>query len=1037
MARRTSHTFNSVPLIVAMIATAVLLFSAVYRIRIDTDITSSLPKNDPVIADAIEVFSNHPIHDQIAMDVGIENGGPELLVACGEWVEGRLRESHLFRDVGMKEVGTRVPELMLHIVENLPILFTAKELQEKVLPLLEPGEIQRKLEEVHASLLDLEGVGQAEFIARDPLGLKNGVLGKLGQLMPSQGAHFYKGQLMSSDQRHLLVTAIPETSGTDTTFARQATELIGRLSEEVNLRFAGPGQKITLTPVGAYRAALDNELIIRRDVTIAISLATAGIALLLILAFPRPLVGFLSLLPAVAGTVMAFFVYSLLHKSISIMVLGFGGAIISITVDHSIAYLLFLDRPNKAPGRQASKEAWAVGQLAVLTTIGAFAALCLSGFPILEQLGQFTALGVFFSFAFVHLVFPLVFRATPKQGARRVGLQKVVNKLAMSGKRGAWLALAFFVVMLFFAKPEFNVNLSSMNTVSKDTAAADRVFSKVWGTMESKVFVMTEAKSVKGLQDRGDRLLDEMDADLLSGVITSAFVPSMLFPGAERRKENLSAWVQFWSQDRVAQVKKTLGRVSSELGFSPDAFEPFYETLTRVPDGPGEMGIPEKYFDLLGISRKPDGSMWVQFSGLTVDKGYNAEGLFEKYRHLGKVCDPAFFTKRLGSLLFATFQKMLIIVASGVALLVFLVFLDLRLTLVSLVPVLFAFVSTLGTLKLMGHPLDLPGLMLSVVVLGMGIDYSLFFVRSYQRYGYAAHPAFGVVRMTVFMAAASTIIGFGVLCSAQHMLLRSAGLTSLLGIAYSLIGAFVILPPVLEGLLRHQETGLTDAKGHHHRVLRRYRNMEPYPRLFARFKLRLDPMFSELADLLGSCPRLRTILDVGSGYGVPAAWCLELCQEARVYGIEPDAERARVASMALGSRGVIEEGQAPEIPALSDAADLALLLDIMHYLDDDELAGTLGKLLERLDQDGRLVIRASIQPQGRPSWSWRFQNMKLALSGTRVHYRSVEKIRSMITQAGFKIDAAFPSRFNEELYWLVAKPEPGNNVSIRPEGGMG
>ncbi|OEU83282.1 MAG: hypothetical protein BA865_08550, partial [Desulfobacterales bacterium S5133MH4] len=1010
------------PLIVALLVTAIAFFIGLSRIQIDTDITSSLPDNDPVISDAMDIFSNHPIHDQLAIDVCLQDDNLAVLLECGQWVEEKLQDSNLFRDVGIKEVGSLIPDLIFHILENLPVMFTETELEQRVGPLLDPGMIHGKVEQIYLNLLNMEGVGQAEFIARDPLGLKDIVLGRLAGLIPSQGARIYKGHIISSDQRHLLVTANPKTSSTDTTFARKATELISSLSDELDLRFGESEHKVTLTPVGAYRAALDNELIIRQDVKIAILLATTGIAFLLMFAFPRPLVGLLSLFPAIAGTIVAFFVYSLLHESISIMVLGFGGAIVSITVDHSIAYLLFLDRPHETHGREASKEAWAVGQLAVLTTIGAFSALCLSGFPILEQLGQFTALGVFFSFVFVHCVFPLVFPAMPQGSPRTLPLQNIVNRFAKAGKRGAWAAIVFAVVMLFFAKPDFSVNLSSMNTVSKDTTAAEMQFSEVWGGMTNKVFVMTEAESVKDLQDKGDKLLEIVDQDIVSGSVSSAFVPSMVFPGKVRREQNLQAWMQFWNRDRVAKLKADMEKASLPLGFATHAFEPFYKTLCLTSDQIGEMDIPAKYFSLIGISGKPERSTWLQFSSLTVDESYDAEGLFGKYRSIGKVFDPAFFSERLGSLLFGTFEKMLLVVGSSVAVLLFLFFFDWRLTLISLLPVLFAFISTLGTLKLIGHSLDIPGLMLSVIVLGMGIDYSLFFVRSYQRYGDASHPSFGLVRMAVFMASASTIIGFGVLCSAQHMLLRSAGLTSLLGICYCLIGTFVILPPVLERLLQSRKNNIKQPGKNHDRVLRRYNNMEPYPRLFARFKMLFDPMFSELPDFLAPCPHIRTIIDVGSGYGVPASWCVERFQGVMVYGVEPNRERVRVASMALGSGGVIEHGSAPRIPAVPDPADVALMLDMIHYLRDDELEHTLKGLLGSLRHDGRLIIRTCVRPEGRPSWSWRFQSIRLAISGTTVCFRSVDEIGSMIVDAGFKVEVASPSGFNKELFWFVATP---------------
>ncbi len=989
---------------------------------LDTDIAASLPKNNTIISDALEIFKNHPIQNKIAIDVCLQKEDPDVLVECGKMIEDKLNDSNLFKSVGIKDVGNLVPDLMFHVLNNLPVMFTEKELDEKVRPMLEPGGVHRKLKKNYLKLIDMEGIGQGEFIARDPLGLKDIVLAKLSHMNPSQNARIYKGSLISSDGRHLLVMAQSKSSGTDTAFARMATELINDITDEVNLKYAAAGHRVSLTPVGAYRAALDNELIVRRDVKIAILLATTGIALLLLFAFPRPLIGLLSLLPALAGTAIALFVCSLLYKSISVMVLGFGGAIISITVDHGIAYLLFLDRPHETRGKAAAKEVWAIGLLAVLTTTGAFLTLCLSGFPFLEQLGLFTALGVIFSFIFVHTVFPSIFPVLSPGSSRVLPLQNVVNKFSLTGKKGACVAITFAFIMVFFAKPELNVDLRTMNTMSRDTIAADKLFSEVWGDISSKIYFMTEGADVRDLQKKGDRLLEMMDPDLLSGSIASAFVPAMIFPGQDRSKQNHAAWKKFWDDKRISALKSALKKASLDFGFAADAFEPFMATLGSAGDEPAEMDIPGKYLDLIGISKKPDESSWVQFSELTAGKSYDAEGLYKKYSPFSKIFDPVLFSDKLGSLLFSTFLKMLTIIGVSVILLLLIFFLNWKLTLVSLIPVLFSFTCTLGSLRLSGHSLDIAALMLSIIVMGMGIDYSLFFVRSYQRYGNRSHPSFGLIRMAVFMSSMSTIIGFGVLCSAEHSLLRSAGLTVLFGIGYALMGTFVILPPLLDYLFRNRKEEDQGYTGDPNvGVLRRYKNMEAYPRLFARFKINSDPMLPELSLLLESWSKTRTLIDIGSGYGVPAAWCLERFRQAKVYGIEPDHERVRVASMAVGRRGVIEQGRAPKIPAVPEPADAALMLDVIQYLSDEDLKLTLKGLLSSLCCEGRLVIRVAVPPEKHFSWLRRADNIRLKLSGIPVYYRSAEKIGDAITKAGFRIETASQSDFNKEIFWFTAK----------------
>ena len=1014
-------------LILVLIVVTILFGIGLFRIEIDSDIVASLPEDDPVISDAIYIFKNHPVQDQLFIDVSHQKDNLEVLLECGELVEKKLTASGLFKTVGLKDVQNLIPDLMAYVIKNLPVMFTAKELEDKIEPMLETNEVHKRLQAIYLQLLEMSGIGQAEFISKDPLGLKDFILARLSHLAPSQNARIYRGNLISADGRHLLVIANPIASGTDTTFARTAAELIDNLADELNRKYSEAGYDITLTPTGAYRAALDNELIIRRDVKSAILLATIGIAILLIFAFPRPLMGLLSLLPAIAGSMIAFFVFSLLHKSISIMVLGFGGAIISITVDHGIAYFLFLDRPYKTHGKEASTEVWAVGLLAALTTVGAFGVLTFSGFPVFEQLGLFTALGIAFSFLFVHSVFPKVFTAISPARPRRLPLENIVNALSLTGKKGAYAALGFAIVMLFFARPEFNVSLSSMNTVSKESIAAENLFTDVWGNIFSKIYLMSEGKSVEELQKEGDSLLAMMDPDLISGVLSTGFVPSMMFPGKDRRLENFANWKRFWNQSRVSRFKYAMAEASIETGFTVNAFKPFYELIDPNLSPPLDTAIPEKFYSLMGITESLDGSGWVQFSGLTTGNSYQAERFFERYQSAGKLFDPTFFSQKLGRLLFSTFTKMLVIIGISVTILLFLFFFDWKLTIISLLPVLFALISTLGTLNLIGHPLDIPALMLAIIVMGMGIDYSLFFVRSYQRYPDASHPSYSLIRMAVFMASASTLIGFGVLCTAEHSILRSAGITSLFGIGYSLIGAFIILPPILKYVFQSRQKEISPVDHLHDRILRRYRNMEAYPKIFARFKIRLDPMFSELPRIFNFSRQLRTIIDIGCGFGVPAGWLIENFAELKIYGIDLDSNRVRIASRALGQRGKMVVGRVPDVPQIPHPVDAAVMLDMLHYLKDDDLGLTLQRLGDRLCDNGRLIIRAVIMPNARQSLFWWLENLKNKIGRIPAYHRSFNEISTILAQADFTIEHTEPSGPKGDLIWFVLRRRSRNH----------
>lgn len=1031
MSHFSGYRINIVSLVLTIAFTALFLIVGLYRLTIETDILKTMPMDDPIVSDAGYIFTNHPFHDLVVIDVGTRKEDPDRLVEAGLLVEKKLLASGLFRKVGTRETQNLIPELIHHIVDHLPVMFTREELENQIQPLLEPARIHQQLSDSFTQLTGMEGIGQAEFISRDPMGLRNIVLAKLAHLAPSRDAHFYQGQLVSSDWKHLLIIANPIKPGTDTGFSRQVTALIHTISSELDQMSESSGIQITLTPVGAFRAALDNETAIKKDVQNSTTFATIGIALLLIFSFPRPLIGLMSLLPSICGTISAFFIFSLFYDSISLISLGFGGAMISITVDYGIAYFLFLDRPYETFGKKAAEEVRAAGLLATLTTIGAFLSLSFSGFPILLQIGQFAALGIASSFLFVHTVLPIIFPVMPPAGRKGpLPMEKVANRLAISGGRyKAYAAGGLAVVMLFFAWPRFHVDLSSMNSVSKETIAAEKKVTGTWGEIFNKIYLMTEGKNDSELQMNSDIISSLLDQEVKAGSFHPVFLPSMVFPGEQRGKENFNAWKQFWDRNNPSGIQARIQKTGLEIGFSEDAFQPFFNQLSHAKYQ--EIRIPEKFYSLLGISKGEKNSNLILFTSLDPGSSYQAESFFDRFHQTGlvKSFDSALFSDRLGNLLSSTFLRMLGMVGFSVLFLLIPFFMNWRLTVVSLLPILFAFICTLGTMNIIGEPLGIPGLLISIVILGMGIDYSLYLVRATQRYLDESHPYQGQIRMTVLLASASTMIGFGALSLSEHSLLRSIGISSLLGVGYSVIGAFAILPPLLKYLFRPmpESMGMSNiipgSLTHRRKVMSRYQYMETFPRMFVWFKMKLDPMFSELAELAGSA---KTIIDIGCGYGIPAAWLLEIQPGARVYGIEPDMERVRIAKRALGSRGVITSGAAPDVPNPPVPADIAVMLDMIHYLSDESLFRTLENIRNQLRKDGRLLIRVTIPTKEKPPWFRWVETLRLRFYKIESHYRPVEDIRRIIEQAGFDLKMMRPSAFGREETWFMGEVATGS-----------
>jgi SAM-dependent methyltransferase len=184
-------------------------------------------------------------------------------------------------------------------------------------------------------------------------------------------------------------------------------------------------------------------------------------------------------------------------------------------------------------------------------------------------------------------------------------------------------------------------------------------------------------------------------------------------------------------------------------------------------------------------------------------------------------------------------------------------------------------------------------------------------------------------------------------------------------------------------------------------------------------------MFKELPEILpASDGNVSTILDIGSGYGIPASWLLHRYPGARVFGIEPRADHVRVANFALGKNGSVIQGLAPQVPDAPIAADAAFMLDMCHFLDDDAFELTLARLHDRLKTGGFLILRAVLRPHRPMPWTWWLENSKMKLQGAHACYRSQPQIIARVTENHFNVVLAKSSGRQDELAWVVAIRQP-------------
>ena len=601
MIRLGKSRFALLALLLAAVGLAFWLGSR--RLHIEADVTAALPQDDGVVTAARQIMQHHPNLESMVVDLSYAREGRDLerLVDAAKQVEQNLLKSGL---VIKSETGQAVEGmawLMPQISSHLPLFFNQQQLSREIAPHLKPDKIKKALKQAQARLVELGGVGQARFIANDPLNLTSLVLKKLSLANPLPGASLEQGFLLSPDRKHLLLVFKPNAPPGDTKAALKLSKYMQGLQAEFASQIS-KAAPIRLVYVGAFRAALDNETIIRKDTERALLLVSIGLLLLVLCCFRRPWVGALALVPAVAGVFLATLAYSLFQSSIMAIAMGFGGALIAVAVDHGLAYVLLLDRSFDTKGGTVSHELWKIASFPVFTTVGALLVLTLSGIPLFKEVGLFAALGVGLAAFFVHVFFPLAFPSL--KGTQRRSFLPVGRFMDRMVRGASWarlaVAVALALVLACFIRFDFQADLNSMNTVTPATRQAEQIVNNTWGSLFERTYIMAQGADQQALRDRANRLGDFLTSQKASNKLSGPLPLIVLLPGPQRQAANLTAWKTFWTPKRVGTLRNDLRQAAQDTGFTPQAFSGFLKLVDQPIVSSFE--IPPELFGFLGVT---------------------------------------------------------------------------------------------------------------------------------------------------------------------------------------------------------------------------------------------------------------------------------------------------------------------------------------------------------------------------------------------------------------------------------------------------
>ena len=201
-----------------------------------------------------------------------------------------------------------------------------------------------------------------------------------------------------------------------------------------------------------------------------------------------------------------------------------------------------------------------------------------------------------------------------------------------------------------------------------------------------------------------------------------------------------------------------------------------------------------------------------------------------------------------------------------------------------------------------------------------------------------------------------------------------------------------------------------------------YRSAGHFSWHFAKGKLRGDPIFSELLahGLLHDCDRL---IDLGCGQGLLASWLLaaRTMHESgiwaghwpaapkigEIWGLELMHSDVINARTALGERAEFTQGDI----RTSDfgKADIAIILDVLHYINFDEQEQVLRRIHAALPTGGTFIIRIGNAAGGLPfhfsTWVDKIVLFLREHHSCPLYCRTLKQWITLLQKNGFEVNA--------------------------------
>lgn len=771
------------------------LIAGMARLKFDVELLNLLPSEIPAV-EGLKIYQRHFTNAR-ELIVTVRDSDAERASAAAQSIAKQLRtETNLVADVTWRPPWLEHPEQTAELIAYAWLNQRPESVRELTERLAEgnlPDILAATRDELSTTLSPTE-IAQLSY---DPFGLTR-LPEELGA-----GAGFGQGdQLFSSPDgtfRILFIRARDELSG-----YRECTQWFNAIKQSVaNSIPAGSNTSIGYTGRPAFVAEISAGM--QHDITLSVGGTAVIIAILFWLAHRRwkPMLWLLTLLAVVLIATLAL--GGLVFGSINVISMGFAAILLGLAVDYAVVhYQEALAHPNLSIPHIRRGIAPSIFWAAT-TTIVAFLLLNFGGLPGLAQLGSLVGIGVALSafvmiYAFLPPLFPHrmtseamgataeIISAPPKP----VKLLSTSTVFAISG-----ILLLVCGIVLLFRWPQTDATADALQPRDSQAYATLTAIKQNLGQDREPLWLIVAGRNETEVAQRLDSIEPILKDAVTNKTLRGFTSPRSLWARPELQVPNKTTIKE------LVDRRDALRTAALSAGFSEDAFMLTDRLLTTWshqtdtsdvtwPTNHLSSWIFERF-----VSRQPE----QQFAVAFLYPSTNAVGLSafsELEADLPRQQTWLSSWELLGGTILDSMQKNIwkLVIPMVVLILasLWLAFRSLREIILSLSVLVVSGLCLLAIMGVFGMSWNLLNLMAVPLLLGTGIDYSIFMQGALRRHQGDLAIAHQSVGRALLLCGGTAIAGFGGLGLSSNAGMASLGQVCAIGIAGNMLFSVYLLP---------------------------------------------------------------------------------------------------------------------------------------------------------------------------------------------------------------------------------------------------